>query len=198
MATRQVATHAPEDESEGGSGLLIVDMLSDWQFSDADKLLPAAAGIAPVIARLHHRFRRAGLPVIYANDNHGRWRSDLHRLLADARAAGGEGARIAELLRPHDEDYFVLKPVASAFMATPLELLLRHLGLRRLVITGVSSDQCVLATAAHARMREMEVVIPKDAVASQTPARTQASLVHFAEVMKLPTPSAARVRLGSR
>lgn len=198
MARRQVATHAPEDVAEGGMGLLIIDMLSDWQFPDADKLLPAAAAIAPVIARLRARFRRAGLPVIYANDNHGRWRSDLQQLLADARAAGGPGAEIAERLAPGKDDYFVLKPVASAFVATPLELLLRHLGLRRLVITGVASDQCVLVTAAHARMRELEVVIPRDAVASQTPRRTQASLLHFEEVMKVSTPSTARVRLARR
>ncbi len=48
------------------------------------------------------------------------------------------GKRITELLRPEEDDYFVLKPKHSSFFATPLELLLTFLGKRRLILTGVA------------------------------------------------------------
>lgn len=189
------ATHAPGDESRQGSALLIVDMISDWSFVDGTRLRSAAAAVAPAISRLKARFRRAGAPVIYANDNHGRWRSDFRQLLERAFADEGEGAMIARLLAPDPDDYFVLKPRHSAFYATPLELLLQNLEVRRLVLTGVSSDQCLLATAADARMRGVDATVPRDAIASLTSRRTRASIRHFEEVLGMATTPGARLRL---
>jgi nicotinamidase-related amidase len=95
--------------------------------------------------------------VIYANDNRGQWRSDFVKLVQASVAAGGDAAEITRLLAPHEDDYFVLKPKQSAFFGTPLELLLQHLHAQRVIITGVSSDQCVLTTAVEAHMRDLEV-----------------------------------------
>lgn len=190
-------THAAADRC--GTALLVIDMLSGWDFPEAELLQRQALKITPRIARLAARCRSAGVPVVYANDNRGRWRSDLRQVVEAARAEDQSpappGARITRALEPRAEDYVVLKPRASAFHATPLELLLLHLGVRRLILTGVSSDQCVLVTAHEAHMRELEVVIPRDCVASLTAARTRRSLQHFAEALRVPTPAAARLRL---
>lgn len=173
-------------------------MVGTWDFPGGKPLLKAAFAAAPVIARLKARCRAAGVPVIYANDNQGRWRCDWRQLMDDARAAGGNGARITELLAPDREDYFVLKPMHSAFFATPLQLLLQSLGTRRLILTGASSDQCVLATASAAHMHQYEIVIPRDAVAAPSAARARAALRHFEDVLQLPTTPAARLRLPPR
>jgi nicotinamidase-related amidase len=77
---------------ESLSALLVIDMVSTWRFPDADKLLPEALHIAPAIARLKQRCKAAGIVVIYANDNLGRWRSDWHQLMDTALEAGGDGA----------------------------------------------------------------------------------------------------------
>ena len=95
---------------------------------------------------------------------------------------------------PQPDDYFVLKPSQSAFFGTPLDLLLQHLGVRRIVVVGVASDQCVLSTALDARMRSLDVVIPRDCVATQTRARHAAVLKQFEEVHLLLTTPGARVR----
>lgn len=186
-----LATH----HANGGTALLIIDMISGWDFPDAAKLLRQSAAVALRIAALKARCRRAGVPVIYANDNRGHWRSDFRRVVANAVQAGGQGGRIVAQIAPDDDDFFVLKPKHSAFFATPMELLLRHLQARRLILTGVSSDQCVVMTAEDARMRDYEVVVPQDCVASQTPARNRRALAHFEEVMDIRTTASSRLRL---
>lgn len=165
--------------------LLIIDMISDWRFPDADELLPRAQDIAPAIAALKRRCRRAGVPVIYANDNQGRWRSDFRKLVDDSLQERGAG--ITRALMPDDEDYFLLKPKHSAFFCTPLDLLLQDLHVDRLILTGVASDQCIATTAGDARMRNYDVMAPRDCIATQTRERDEWVLRHFAEALRVPT-----------
>ena len=70
------------------------------------------------------------------------------------------------LLGPQHDDYAVVKPKHSGFYATPLELLLTHLGARSLVLTGLAGDACVLLTAADAYLRAYRLFVPGDCVAS--------------------------------
>jgi len=178
------------------TALVIVDMISCWDFPDAAHLLPAAHAITPRIAALKRRCQQQGVPVIYTNDNRGRWQSDFSSLVALSLKCGGEIAEITQALRPDEDDYFVLKPKQSAFFGTPLELLLQHLGVSRLIVTGVSSDQCVLTTAVEAGMRDLKVVVPKDCIASQTEERNRAVLVQLEQAHKLPTTTGSRIRLS--
>ncbi|MGQ2923658.1 isochorismatase family cysteine hydrolase [Variovorax sp.] len=185
------------ESAAGHTALLIIDMINCWDFPDADKLLPGAASIAPRIAALKARCRRDGVPVIYANDNRGRWRSDFPALVEEALRQGGLGSKIAAALKPEADDYFVLKPKQSAFFGTPLELLLQHLKAHRLILTGVASDQCVLVTATEAGMRDLAVVVPRDCVASQSRMRNMLVLRQLEEFQKLPTTPSTRLRLIS-
>ncbi|HMN83707.1 MAG TPA: isochorismatase family cysteine hydrolase [Burkholderiaceae bacterium] len=196
MPQRTSNVHLPQDRS--GTALIIVDMISRWDFPGGTRLCAAAKAMAPRLARLRQRCKSRRLPVIYANDNRGRWRSDFRELLQEAEQAGGAGAAIASLLRPDGDDYFVLKPAQSAFHATPLDVLLEFLGVHRLILTGVAGDQCVLASAMDARMRGFEVMVPGDAIASQTAARNRAAVRHFADVLGLPVSPVERIRLPAR
>ena len=187
-----------EHRAHGQTALLIIDMISSWDFPDAEKLLPMSVPVAPRIAALKARCRAAGVPVIYANDNRGQWRSDFRQVVENAVRAGGPGAEVAQALAPDDDDYFVLKPKHSAFFGTPMDMLLQHLRAKRLLLTGVASDQCVVATAVDARMRDYEVVVPRDCIASQTASRTQRSIVYFNEALCVPTTPSTRLRLTRR
>ncbi len=170
------------DQSE--QVLVIIDMLSDWQAPGMDVLLKAAHARLPRLVQLKQACRDAGIPTIYANDNLGRWRSDCKSLVASAVEAGGMARDIAEQLGPDAQDYFVLKPKHSAFFATPMDLLLEHLGAEHLLLTGVSADQCVLATATDALMHDYEVTVLGDCIAAPTAQRTQAAIAHFEQVMR--------------
>lgn len=181
-----------------GYALLIIDMISTWAFEDATALLEQAAPVAPRIQALKARCKAAGVPVIYANDNHGRWRSDFRQVVADALACGHAGAAIARQLAPDQDDYFILKPRQSAFFSTPLDLLLQHLKLRHLLLTGVAGDQCVLTTAADARLRDYEVSVPGDCIASQSGERHARSLRHLEDAMRVAVRPSAELDLAPR
>jgi nicotinamidase-related amidase len=196
MPSHRTSSLATEHAAHGAA-LVILDMISRWDFEDADKLLPQTAPVAGRIAALKRRCRLEGIPAIYANDNHGRWRSDFRRLFDDVLAQGGTPAQIASSLAPGDDDYFVLKPKHSAFFATPLHLLLQHLKVRRLMVCGVAGDQCVMVTAADARMRDYDVVVPRDCIASQTAARNNGAVRYFDAVLAVPTTASPRLRLAS-
>lgn len=148
--------------------LIMIDWISDWAMPGGARLRRQAEKAVPAAHRLLVGARRNGVPVIYANDNRGQWRSDFRAVVSGSRAAGPAVAAIADRLAPTPDDYFVLKPKHSAFRATPLALLLRHLDTEVVVLAGVAGNLCVLATAIDAHMRDLQVVVASDASASLT------------------------------
>src|SRR3954451_16950952 len=57
--------------------LLLIDVIDDLEFPAGEQLLQFAQPMAERIAELKQRARKAGVPVIYVNDNFGRWRSNF-------------------------------------------------------------------------------------------------------------------------
>ncbi len=97
------------------------------------------------------------------------------------------GHPIVELLRPDEEDYVILKPKHSGFFATPLELLLKALESRHLILTGIAGDSCVLYTAADAYMRDFTLNVPEDCTASIEPSANHLALEHMKSNLKVDT-----------
>lgn len=162
--------------------LVLVDVVNDLEFDGGEKLLPFARKMTKPLAALKARAKRAGVAVVYANDNWGRWRSNFSQIVDACR--GKRGWPIVQQLLPDEDDYFVLKAKHSAFYCTPLDLLLRHLGAETLIVAGLAADNCVLFTAGDAYMLEYEVIIPRDAIASETTARHTAAIEHMKRVLK--------------
>jgi nicotinamidase-related amidase len=175
--------------------LLVIDMINDLEFEGGEKLLPQAVKAARCIAGLKRRARDAGVPVIYANDNFGRWRSDFREVVDHCLEDGVRGQPVAGLLLPDREDYFVLKPKHSAFYATTLPTLLEYLGARRLIVTGINGDNCVLMTAIDAYVRDFDLNIPSDCAASINPRHNQSALAYMKRVLHADTRPSARIDL---
>ncbi|HET6896992.1 MAG TPA: isochorismatase family cysteine hydrolase, partial [Vicinamibacteria bacterium] len=110
-------------------------------------------------------------------------------------SAESRGHRVARRLRPTGDDYFVLKPKHSGFFSTPLDILLRYLGVDTVVLAGFAADICILLTANDAYMRDYRVVVPRDCVASNTRAKTEFTLREVREVLKGSTPTSTSMRL---
>ena len=140
--------------------------------------MPAVERAARHIAGLKRRMKEARLPVLYVNDNFGKWQSDFRMLVTRCLEEQCRGKQIARILLPEDDDNFVLKPKYSGFYATPLELLLRYLEVGRVIITGIAGDNCVLLTAADAYTREFEVAVPADCVVSLDADPSRSALAH--------------------
>lgn len=156
--------------------LLLVDLINHFDFPGGDALGKATRRIVPAVLRLRERFDRAGHPVIYANDNWMQWQGGFPELVAACREAGGDAGYVAERLAPCEGHYYVLKPKHSAFLCTPLPVLLHQLGVDGLVLAGVATDSCVLATALDANMREYPVSVPRDCTAAISPQRKRRAL----------------------
>lgn len=152
-------------DSGARPALLIIDMIGLLDFPGANRVTPRAVAAARKIQSLRRSFHDREWPVVFANDNFARWRSDFREQVAMAVHAGGAPCEIATRLDPGPRDHFVLKPKHSAFLSTPLPVLLAKLGVRRLLLTGMALESCVLATAIDANSREYEVAVVRDGVA---------------------------------
>ena len=82
---------------KSGVALLLIDVIKDFDFPEADQLLHFALPMAHRVATLKQQARRQRIPVIYVNDNFGRWRSDFHAQVEHCLKADSPGKRIVEL-----------------------------------------------------------------------------------------------------
>lgn len=158
------------------TALLAIDLINPFDFDGAPALIRTTRRILPAVRRLLDRARERGAPVIYRNDNFGRWRSNFHASVAACTREDAPGAAVVRHVLPAKDDYFVLKPRHSAFFMTPLDLLLAQLHVQRLVLVGIATDSCVLATALDAHVHRYDAAVVADAVAAQTAARQRRAL----------------------
>ena len=173
--------------------LLIIDMISDFEFDGGEEILPAAEAIAKNIAALKKKAEKAKVAVVYVNDNFGKWRSDFKKQLKHSQSKTARGHKIARLLAPKKEDYFVLKAKHSAFYSTTLDLLLAYLGAKTLILTGTVTDICILFTANDAYMRDFNLYIPCDCVAASDEKTNESTLKYMEKILKADTRPSAEI-----
>ena len=176
--------------------LLLIDVINDFDFPGANQLLRYARPMARNLLRLKRRAYKAGVPVIYVNDNFGRWKSDFRRTL-DHCARYGRGRDVVRLLRPEENDYFVPKPKHSGFFSSALETLLRYLQTHTLILTGIAGNFCVLFTANDAYMRDFNLFVPSDCTVSNTKRENDSALRLMKKFLKADTRPAARIVIAS-
>jgi len=177
--------------------LLLIDVINDFDFPEADQLLKHARPMARILLRLKRRAHKAGVPVIYVNDNFGQWRSDAKGLVTHCLDTNCAGRPFVQALRPEEEDYFVLKPMHSAFFQTPLEILLQYLGATSLILTGLATNSCIICTAHDARMRNFGLYVPADCSAARSRREHEQAISHIKEMTSASVVPSPRMRVGS-
>jgi nicotinamidase-related amidase len=182
---------------ESPVALLLIDFVNDLEFDAGEALLRSAVPAAERVAALKCRARAAGIPVVYVNDNFGRWRSDFNTLVRHCLEDGVRGRPVVERILPEDHDYFVLKPMHSGFYCTTLDLLLEHFRAHTLVLTGIAAENCVLATAMDAHMRDFRLVIPRDCTASADPEDHRRVIAQYERVYRADTRPEATLDLAA-
>jgi nicotinamidase-related amidase len=163
--------------------LVLIDVINDMEFEDGEALFRNALPASKNLAELRRRAKDAGVPIIYVNDNFGKWRSDFRQQLDHVLKDGVRGEPIARMLHPDDDDYFVLKAKHSGFYHSQLDLLIQYLQVKTIVIAGFTTDICVLFTASDAYLRDLEIVLPPDCSAAVKPEYHQRALEHMRRVL---------------
>ena len=179
------------------TALIVIDMQRDFILkggfgellgNDVTRLQPA---IEPT-RRVLETFRGKHLTVLHTREGH---RPDLSDCPPAKRARGhlkigigdpgplgrvlvrGErGHGIIERLEPLPSETVVDKPGKGAFFATDLDQILKNLGIRSLVVTGVTTEVCVQTTVREANDRGYECLVLEDCVASYFPEFQKAAL----------------------
>ena len=67
--------------------LVVIDVITDFQHEDGERLLASFEERLPAMAEAIARARTEGVPVIYVNDERGRWDSDAPALIRTALEA---------------------------------------------------------------------------------------------------------------
>ncbi|HEY3823473.1 MAG TPA: isochorismatase family cysteine hydrolase [Bryobacteraceae bacterium] len=188
----------PDGKRSSGTAaaLLLIDVINHFEFPDGPKILRRAQVIARNVVRLKQRARAAGIPAIYVNDNFGDWRSDAARLLAYCLRPAAPGRNFVGKIKPDAEDYFVLKPMHSAFYQTPLDVLLRHLGASSLIFAGLTTNSCILCSVHDANMRDYKIMVAADCCAARTAREHSQALEHIGNMADARVLSSTALRLG--
>ncbi|NIA69278.1 cysteine hydrolase [Pelagibius litoralis] len=174
----------------GNSALLVVDLQRGFcERPLAEKLGFSASqhywdrvdgAVLPNAARLIDQARKAGVEVIYtvieALTLDGRDRSLDHKRCDFLVPKGSEGGRVMPALAPQGDEILLPKSASGIFNATNIEYLLRNLGVERLAIFGVYTNQCVESAVRDAADRGFLVTLVADACATKTPEQEAASL----------------------
>ena len=160
------------------SALLVIDMENAFISKDSPLCTPMAGAIVPACADAVNRAREKGIPVffvkrIYRGDGsdvehtrYARW-EEGDRPLAPS-STGPRSAQAPEGLRPMRGDYTIIKPRFSAFFQTELDLILRRLRVRTVLLCGTATPNCIRTTAYDAISLDYNVVLLEDCCASAT------------------------------
>ena len=196
MPTKNPDLHGSAPD-KSGMALLLIDVINDLEFPEAEQMLDAAMKMARQIARLKKRAHQARVPAIYVNDNFGKWKSDFRATIEHCAEKNVRGREIVKMLKPAEQDYFVLKPKHSGFFSTSLEMLLRYLGSETLILTGIAGNFCDLFTANDAYLRDYKLIVPRDCTVSNTAKENEEALQLMRKFLKAKTPLSKSVRLST-
>jgi nicotinamidase-related amidase len=184
--------------------LVVVDMQNDFVREGAPQEVPEARAALPAMRALIRAFRFAGRPVLFTRfiAGPGRtlmwtwspecgeelkscWRGHF-RHYAD-RAEACEGPAVVDELQPLVGEEVLDKYGYGGFHNTPLEDVLRARAIEQVVVVGTVTQICVEETVREGFHRNLEMVVPRDGVASFDAQLHEATLKNLAMKFALVT-----------
>ena len=172
--------------------LLIIDMQNGFLQPQSPLCIRGALATVPACARVISACRAAGVPVIFVNRAYRADGSDVELTRRQVWARGGKpltpGSTGPLSVENPPEfgrasgDYEIIKPRYSAFFQTPLDLLLRRLGVDTVVLTGTTTPNCIRTTCYDAISLDYRVVVVEDCCSSNTEAIQQANMLDMGNV----------------
>lgn len=173
-------------ENKTRSALLVIDMENGFLNSESVHCIRNAEKTVPALIHSIKAAREKGIPIFFVKRLYRLDGSDVEMTRYDAWKAGNRAmapssigkcsAQAPDGLQPMPGDYSIIKPRWSAFFHTELDLLLRRLGIRTVILTGTTTPNCIRTTAYDANSLEYNVVVLEDCCSSQTEAIQKANI----------------------
>jgi len=164
-------------------GLVIIDMQNDMVNPKGKLYIPGSEEILPKIVEILTWARTRTIPIFHIIREHAKDGSDVEkfrRMLFIENGgyllSGSWGAECPEDIDMRSGESRIVKTRFSGFYKTELDEELKQDGIKTLIITGVQTPNCIRATAVDAQMRDMGVVLVKDAIAAASPEVHRANL----------------------
>ncbi len=155
--------------------LLIIDMQYDFVDKKSPLYVNSCEYIIPNIKAILEKFREKNLPRIFVKREHrksgidiDKGRYELFKKENGILVENTMGSQIVEELKPLDNEIVVIKRRFSAFFGTELELILKRLDIKTLVLTGIQTPNCIRATAFDAISYDYDVIVISDATKSKS------------------------------
>ncbi len=161
--------------------LIINDMENDFVHEKGALRADKAIMCVEPIKKLKTLMKKEGAPVIYVCDTHFKNDKEFEKW-GSHTVDGTWGAEIIDDLKPDEDDYVIKKWRYSAFYATPLDMLLRHLNVDTIVLTGVLTDVCIQHTTADAYFRGYKTVVPRSCTTTVTEERKETALTFIKQM----------------
>ena len=136
--------------------------------------------VVPNMQRLQAGCRRAGIEIMYTLirnlTRNGRDRSLDYKITGFNVPPDSWDGQVIAALKPGDDEMVIPKTSSNVFMSTNIDYVLRNLGTRYLVISGVVTDQCVEGAVRDACDLGYLVTLITDACATGSQERHDNSL----------------------
>lgn len=168
------------------TALLVIDMQRGFLEPRSPLFIDGAPASVPACAAVIAACREKGVAVFFVTRAYAADGSDVEKARRAAWEAGGKplspgcapelSTDMPEEFGACASDRRIVKPRYSAFFATELDLILRRLGIRRVVLAGTTTPNCIRTSCYDALSLDYEVTVLSDCTSSKTPEIQQSNL----------------------
>jgi len=163
------------------TAVVVIDMINEFVYGKFGG--ERAQSVIPCIKRLLSYAREKSIPVVFLMDAHEEGDAELE-VWGEHAMKGTEDSQIIDDLTPNLEDYILEKSRYSSFHDTGLEKLLKDLGVKNLILVGVTTDICVKHSAADAFFHGFKTIIPRGCVNTVSDELQERALKEMADLYR--------------
>ena len=174
------------------TALIMIDMQNGFLDESSPCHIAGARATVPACAELIDYCHKTGLPVFFVTRLYNADGSDVEHTRFAPWLSGGKpispgcGENISAVMPEEfhiaQGDYFITKPRYSAFFGTALDLILRRLGVRTLILAGTTTPNCIRATCYDGISLDYNIAVLSDCTSSATEEIQRANLLDMANV----------------
>ena len=189
------------------SALLVIDMQNGFLNEASPLFIDGAPATVPACAAVISACREKGIPVFFVTRVYYADGSNVEHTRYDSWLKGGRplspgcpkeiSTEMPEEFGSDPRDYHIVKPRYSAFFSTELDLILRRLGVRHVILAGTTTPNCIRTSCYDAISLDYSVTVLSDCTSSKTPEIQESNLLDMANIGAEITDSETFLRLLS-